>query len=153
MTITELLLNFRSALRSVAPLAERVGVPWRRPDAYDEWDDIATVLFVNLVAKVLQWSLVEDTGREAPIAAYDVLLESYENVNAIEVRHTSLNGERFVFHAFGTENAPFDIVEVRRTSLAGRPWSGNLETCPVRGAEFFVRLCNGRILSEVSGAG
>ena len=60
MTIASVLLNFRTALLAIVPAVERAGISWKRPDAYDEWDAIATTVFDKLVIEVLRWSLPEE---------------------------------------------------------------------------------------------
>ena len=60
MTVTSVLLNFRDSLRVLLPMVERVDIPWRRGDAYDEWDAITSVLFNKLVQEVLRWHLPDN---------------------------------------------------------------------------------------------
>jgi len=140
MTATDILLNFRSALAALVPLVERVGIPWKRPDAYDEWDAMAAELFNNLVVQVFRWSLQEDTQETLRLPSYDLMLESYSELSTIEVIHPALKPGRWIFNAFETEASPFDIVEVRLLSKDGLPITKELETCPVENVQFVLRL-------------
>ncbi len=153
MTVASVLLNFRHALIVLVPSVERAGIPWKRPDAYDEWDAIASTLFDELVVKVLRWSLPHDKQEEFRMSPYDLVLASYTDHSTLEVTHPCLRSGRWLFHAFGTMSEPFDTVEVREVSASGLPLGENLATCPVTGASFCLRLRRGledsRVLDEV----
>ena len=154
MKVASVLLNFRRAILVLVPSMEFVAIPWKRPDAYDEWDEIATMLFSRLVIGVIQWSLPDDDQIDFCMPAYDLLAESYEGQSTLEVSHPILPQGRWVFHAFGTTSEPFDTVEVREVSMQGLPVADNFVTCPLAGADFRFRLCHGsdgdrRILEEI----
>lgn len=87
---------------------------------------------------MLRWRLPE----------YDLLLSNYAGLATLEVVHPSLQPGRWVFHAFGTDNDPFDVVEVRSLSADGRPASEGLKACPVEEATFVLRTQSGQVLSE-----
>lgn len=143
MTVGDVLLNFRSALCALVPFAEHVGISWKRPDAYDEWDTLATTLFDQLVVSVLTWSLPRSGQAGFRLPAYDLLAESYEGLSTLEVTHPSLQEGRWLFHAFGCKDGPFDIVEVRELTEEGLPFGDDLKICPVEGASFTLRLDQG----------
>lgn len=144
MKVTTVLLNFRGALLALVPMVERVGIPWKRPDAYDEWDAIASALFEKLVVEVLRWSLPEDEQKDFQLPAYDLLLPRYVGMGTLEVVHPSLQRGRWLFHAFGTESKPFDLVEVRSLSVDGSPLSEELKTCPIDEVVFRLRIHSDR---------
>lgn len=148
MTVTSVLLNFRAALLSIVPMVEQVNIAWKRPDAYDEWDEIATTMFDKLVVDVLRWSLPEEIQEGFCLPSYDLLLPTYEEVSTLEVIHPSLPQGRWLFHAFGTDKVPFDVVEVRVLSEDSRPLADDLKTCPLDGSEFRLRLSQGAELIE-----
>ncbi len=56
VTITELIGNFRVGLLAVLPSVERLGIPSRRPDAYDHWDALATAVYTALVIEPLLYA-------------------------------------------------------------------------------------------------
>ncbi len=130
---------FRTALLGVLPAVQLADIPWRRLDAYDEWDDIATVLYNALVIETLRGEFPEELWDDFKIPAYDMLLEDYGPYSWIEVlehRGTSV----CVFHALSTENEPFDQVEYRIVSPNGIPLSSELNTVAFDKAKFNLRL-------------
>lgn len=150
MIITDLLLNFRDTLLAVAPKAERVGIPWKRPDAYDDWDAIATTLYDNLVINVIRYSLPESSQDKFELPSYDLLLNSYENMSTIEVSHPQLSDERHVFHAFGTKASPFDVIEVRALTEDGSPLGEDLKMCSLERAQFILHLIHNSFSDSIT---
>ncbi|MEM6454430.1 MAG: hypothetical protein AAF772_04990 [Acidobacteriota bacterium] len=140
MNFSPVLLNFRDALASVVPFVERVDIPWKRPDAYDNWDAIASVLFDKLVVEVIKWSLEAEKQETFSLPAYDLLLDDYSGLSTLEVRHPALTSERWIFHAFGTERRPLDVVELRKLDDRGLPCSERLKTCPIESSRFLLRI-------------
>lgn len=153
MTVTEVLLNFRQALLAILPTVEKVGIPWRRPDAYDEWDGIASALFKSLVFEVLRWSVRGPRKEEFRMPEYDLLLEGYAGLSILEVSHPALPSGRYLFHSFGTEETPFDVLELRRISDTGTPYEQELTLCSVEGCTFQLQLAQwlngGETLEEI----
>ena len=139
MRVTDVLLNFRSALLAVIPYAERFGIPWRRPDAYDEWDAIASVLFSSLVVRVLRCILPESRREEFSLPSYDLLVPHYARYR-IQVVNPALPSGIWVFHAFGTSGEALDVVEVREIDEKGKPLSERLAMCPVSGSVFQLHM-------------
>ena len=148
MKVESVLLNFRAALLALIPMVRRVGITWKRPDAYDEWDTIASTLFEKLVLEVLRWSRPDDAREKFRLPPYDLILPSYAGLSTLEVVHPSLRPGRWLFHAFGTDREPFDVIEVRSLSQDGEPLSEEFETCPVDGAGFRLRIDRGTSLIE-----
>lgn len=133
------ILNFRRALLGVLPSVEAAEIPWRRPDSYDEWDQVATALYDSLVISVLRWEFPEPVWDELNVPPYDMLLHDYGHYSMIEVLPTDGTMCR-VFHALGTENEPFDTVEFRVVAADGRPISPGIETLPLKATEFRLKL-------------
>lgn len=140
MTVTDVLLNFRAALLAIVPAVEHVGIPWKRPDSYDEWDAIASTLFKSLVVEVLRWSLPGCSGDTFRVPLYDQLAPDYSDTSTVEVLHPELPSGRWLFHAFGTSNVPLDVVEIRPLLEDGRVLHEKLATCPVEDSQFRLRL-------------
>lgn len=140
MNVTELIKNFQAALADLASAAERVRIPWRRPDAYDEWDSLATAAYNCLVVTPCCWS--QPTAEQAAfrLPPYDLLLESYAGYSVIEVGPDSPPGIIQVFHALGTTHEPFDTIEWRSVDFSGRPRSEDLRTCPLHDARLALRV-------------
>ncbi len=149
MTVAELILNFRAALLAVLPMVEALGIPWKRGDAYDQWDDLASCLYKQLVGNLVD--SLGASGSETPLclAAYDMMLSDYRDVATIEVHNEALEPGRWVFHAFGTDDDPFDIIEVREVSSDGVPCSEVLCTCGLSGSQFGLALPNGSYIENV----
>jgi len=140
MNIGALVWNFRSALLAVIPAAEAVGVPWRREDAYDEWDGIATQLYKSLVEFPLCWSLPESERERFRLPPYDLLQTKYETTAVIEVTAPSVTSTR-IFHALGTSKEPFDTCECRLVRPDGSAASELVECYPLADVRFRVRFC------------
>jgi hypothetical protein len=124
-------------------MVEALGIAWKRGDAYDEWDDLASCMYQQLVGSIVG-SLREPTS-ETPVhlAAYDMMLREYRECATIDVHNDSLGPGRWVFHAFGSDAEPFDIIEVREVSTDAVAWSEQLRTCPLVGSRFSIFLPNG----------
>ena len=139
MSVAALILNFRSGLAALVPAMERVGVPWKRPHAYDEWDAVASCLYQTLVVEPIRWGLEEADRESFELPPYDLLLDSYSNGSRIEVLHARVSGTVAAFHSLGTIQSPFDAVEVRILSNGG-PASADLTILPIEECRFCLRL-------------
>jgi hypothetical protein len=149
MTVTDVMLNFRAALVAVLPMVEALGIPWKRGDAYDEWDDLASCMYKQLVGNLLSALDVPDGGTPMRLTAYDMMLRDYRQYATIDVQNNALGPGRWVFHAFGTDTAPFDVVEVRELRSDTVPCSEKLRTCPLVGSRFSLTLSNGSSIDRV----
>lgn len=140
MKITALISNFRAGLIGLLPSIVRVGIPWKRPDAYDDWDELTSSLYKLLVVDVVRWAvpMAEQEGFRLP--DYDLLLPTYDGLSLIEVLPSAPAGTLRIFHALGTIREPFDIVEWRSISLGGIPQSEALGTSPADEVELRLRL-------------
>jgi hypothetical protein len=58
-TVTNLVLNFGEACRSLVPSLDRAGVAWSDSDQYDNWDRIAEALFESLVTEPCRFQASE----------------------------------------------------------------------------------------------
>jgi hypothetical protein len=140
MTVTDLVTNFRAALLGVLPSVERVGIPWKRPAAYDEWDNLVEAMYQVLIVEPLRFSLPETERERFNLPGYDMLLPTYEGRTIIEVVPRRSDELIRVFHAFGTVRTPFDVVEWRAVESTGTPRSDVLETSPFEEARFALSL-------------
>jgi hypothetical protein len=116
-TVTEVVLILRDALRALVPHVTRAGIEWRENAAYDDWDEIAQLLFEKIVVASVIWALPEVDRSPIDFAAYDVMYDSYAGKAVIVVK--TANAERLVFHSFGTRDQPFDIVRTRLVDKEG----------------------------------
>ena len=149
MNITELVMNFRDGLLGLVPCFEHAGIPWKRPDAYDEWDNCAAAVFQALVVEPLRSALPETEQERFGLPEYDMLLPTYAGLRVIEVMPARPDGTIRVFHALGTASSPFDVVEVRTVYQDGVPQSDALETVLLEGARFAMRICANSAIAQV----
>jgi len=108
MRVDELLRVLRGAIQSVIPWVEAAGIKWRTGEAYDDWDNIATALYKNIVCS----TLVGDVLDEYPIAKYDLMYESYDNLDFIGVVSREHDNTLFAFISFEGRSLPLDVVRV-----------------------------------------
>lgn len=144
MNVTALLQNFRTGIAGLVPCFERVGIPWRRPDAYDEWDAAVAAVFEALVVAPIRASLPQVDREAFALPAYDMMLDSYAGLSVIEVAPAAPDGDTLLFHALGTSAGLLDAAEVRRVDQHGLPRSGVLQTVPLDGTTWAVRLSGSR---------
>src|SRR5579863_875412 len=102
-SIDELVRSFLDALRVMVPVAERVHMPWREPNAYDDWDRICEAIYRSIVIDSIAHA--QEIRESAPIASYDLRTASYKN-NSF-VCNSVLHGKS-AFVAFETKDLPFD---------------------------------------------
>jgi len=139
MTITELMLNFRAGLLGVLPAVEAVHIPWKRPDAYDEWDAVAASIFQALVITPIRHGVPQLQAEAISFPDYDMLLPRYDGMAVIEVLPELPDGTIRVFHALGTSQDSFDTVEWRAVLPSGAPATGQLLASPLASSHFALR--------------
>ncbi len=139
MTITGLVSNFRNGLQGLLPSVERVGLRWRRPDAYDEWDHLVAAVYEALVVEQIRSGLAEADLERFKLPRYDTLLPTYAGFQVIELVPPDTEQQVRVFHALGTSESPFDVVEWRAVRVDGTPLSEELRVVAVKGARFQIR--------------
>ena len=110
MNANEAILNFRNALIALLPSIEKANILWKSGEAYDEWDAITSSLYNGLVGGPLAWS---DERGECTILPYETIIEKIANYSYLEVRNEKLKDKVYVFYAFATKDAPFDLVLCR----------------------------------------
>lgn len=149
MKVSAAVMNFRDALAGLVPAFDRAGIPWKRPDAYDDWDAVASALFSALVQEVLRAELPEAFRDAFALAEYDLLLPNYRDKSTIELAHTDGRDGRRIFHAFGSDAAPFDTIEYCRVSDVGDLLSDTLERAPLGSVSLRLRALNPRSKEEL----
>lgn len=139
MTVDDLVANFAKALRRLLPAVNRLGIPWKRPDAYDEWDSLAAATFDTLMVAPLKWSIPEAEQERFRLPEYDLLLETYAGYSLIEIDAGSDPGCIRVFHSLETKDEPFDTVGWRPVDPQGQPLRPSFETSPRRAVTMTLR--------------
>lgn len=140
MTVTEVIANFRAGLLGLLPSVERLGIPWRRASAYDTWDNLVAAVYLSLVVEPLRCCLSESEQTRFCLAEYDMVLPSYVGRSVIEVLPALSNDAVRVFHALGTKETPFDVVEWRLVLPNGVPVTDALESTPLDSVLFAIRM-------------
>jgi|SRR5580700_11181170 hypothetical protein len=102
-SIDELVRSFRDALITLVPIAERVHMPWRQPNAYDDWDRICRAIYQSIVVDSIENA--EQIGASAPVPAYDLRILSYKKNSFL---CNSASGSKSAFVGFETKSQPFD---------------------------------------------
>jgi hypothetical protein len=110
-TVSELMGAFRRALVALVPSMDAARIPWRPPNAYDDWEEIAACLYKNVVTRSISWSLPEPTRSAFRMDEYDPAATAPGvRAGALLVRHRSFV-QPLVFRRLQTTAAPFDTVE------------------------------------------
>lgn len=94
---------FREALLALVPIANKVHMPWKEPDNYDDWDTICSALYASIVARSVENAMENEQFFE--LLPYDKRAESY-NENSF-VGSSDL-GIDHAFICLQTRSKPFD---------------------------------------------
>ena len=92
------------------PTLERARIAWRKPDAYDDWDEIVGTLYKSIVIRSIECSFPDEPVLSFP--RYGLLYEQYPDVSFIDVCPEPGNIEGFLLF-FG-----FDTIDIRSTLLS-----------------------------------
>lgn len=140
-SVDELLSIFRSSLLALIPELERAKINWRGPSAYDDWDEIAQVLFRNIVAKSIEWAMPGTNGTPLNLPSYGVRYPDYTTMSFVEVVINSADHDREIlaFIGYGTVEEPFDRVHAFLVDEAGSVLQPDLITVPVSLVRFRFR--------------
>ena len=142
-SVNELVLLFSDAMRVLIPIAERAHMPWKEPDAYDDWDHICEAIYRSMVISSIEHA--DEIGKFMPILDYDRRTSSYEKNSFIG---DAKSKEKEAFLCFETETAPFDhclfAVLDRDLNVVG-----NRRVATAHAEFIFVRRdCDGGILKS-----
>jgi hypothetical protein len=105
--VQELMQLANEGLRLLRPLAEKARIPWREPDAYDDWERLSTAVYHSFVLSSLEYA-VEAKGC-APWIGYDKWIRSYADFSFLSLK---ADPGRSAFVAFDTDREPFDTAVV-----------------------------------------
>ena len=102
-SIDELIALFSDAICALVPIAERAHMPWKEPDAYDDWDLICEAIYRSIVIRSIECA--EEIGAFLPVPSYDRRINSYAENSFVS---SSKSEEAMAFICFETEITPFD---------------------------------------------
>lgn len=108
-TINSLMAAFRKALRAVVPVAEEIGIPWREPDAYDDWDAVANGLYEGFLLHGIRES--KEYNNTLPLAPYGVRRDDYTSYGYVAA---SWRGQVYPLVELATVAAAFDTCVLAR---------------------------------------
>ncbi len=112
---------FRQALCAMVPVVEQVEIPWMEGDAYDDWDEIASTLYEQLVLNTVRSS--SDVPDDLSLPKYDLIQPSYDDKAHFEVVLRSENKTLGPFVGFLATDRHF-----RNVKYAVRDSGGTVDT-------------------------
>lgn len=107
-SVNELIAIFKGALIALVPWLEKAKINWKENEHYDDWDNIANVLFNNIICSSLFGEILE----EYPIARYDFEYDNYSELNFILVKSEDYDGHNLAFVSFQSISLPLDHIKV-----------------------------------------
>jgi len=144
-TIQELLLIFREALVSLIPSMEKAKIPWRDPDAYDDWDSIAMQVFSSIVENACR-EVINDAF---PIPQYGMTMGDYSELSFIDVSSRDSRVVNCVLICLTTKDLPFDTVRIQTLDPATRRGM-TITEIPWESAQFGLSVNKGGRVSRIS---
>ncbi len=105
-SVSKLIQAFQQSLVALLPMMERVKIPWKDGNAYDDWDEICDVLFKNIVVNSLHCRLSDSK----PLPPYGIRQDNYESKSFIGIEMQNVSHAAFVGFKSGEE--PFNQLEV-----------------------------------------
>jgi hypothetical protein len=125
---------------------DRVGIEWRTGCAYDDWDEIAQMLYDKIVGNSIRWGVPEELREAILLPKYDMLYEAYD-AQALIIMTRPLSAERVVFHSFTTVREPFDVIRGRLLNERASSGTDRLITIEPGNVNFHVEV-EGRVFSD-----
>lgn len=107
-SVNELLIIFRGSLLSIVPWLEKANIKWKDEESYDDWENIALVLYENIVCA----SLVGEVLPEYSIAKYGFTYDDYSGVDYLKVMSKEYSEKSLALISFQSFSSPLDSVKV-----------------------------------------
>ncbi len=108
-TVGELFDNFRRALLAILPIAERAQINYRDEQTHRDWERLAESMFDAFIRSPIDSDRAA-TGRELPLARYDIDVDDYLALSWLAANADSPH--RGAVIRFLSKAAPFDTVQV-----------------------------------------
>ena len=103
-------------MTSLVPWLEKANIKWKVGEAYDDYDNIITVLYYNIICTSLYGNVLP----EYPIAKYDFLYDDYSEVDCIIVKNEKYAYNNLIFIAFESISSPLDTIKVAVVDKFGK---------------------------------
>lgn len=139
--ITELMGILCDALTALTPSLDRARIPWRLPDAYDDWDNIASALFENIVINSIRWTLAREPRDDLKVPKYGLRYPDYSGLSFVEVVPLERSLDSYlVFVEYESTQAPFDSIDCVMVNRNGSPARNSVESIMAAGSRFRFQL-------------
>ena len=115
VTASQLLSDFRDALVALVPIAEKTRIAWRKPQAYDDWEEIEVALFHSVVASSFENNA--EGVRWSPLVPYDFVVETYASNSFVSLADTPHHAALL---CLDTQDRPFDTCVAAVLDHEGR---------------------------------
>ena len=86
--VTELVAMLRECLIALLPPLERAKI-W--PACYDDWDDIVSSLFRNVVVRTVEFGVNESMEGKLQVPRYGLAYDDYSGMSFVEVIHPDIS--------------------------------------------------------------
>ena len=116
VTLTELLGVFAASLVALTPFAERLSIPWRDGESYDDWDAIAEALWMSFVVSTMADAL--STGSVLNLPRYGFSYDEYPFKDMLIV--SAEGSELLVVQQIVLDGTPASGIKVARVRLSDR---------------------------------
>lgn len=144
ISVNETIRTFHESLCAIVPLFERLELPWREPDAYDNWDRVAEALYKTMVEEEIEYAHI---GKPIfGIPKYGFCLPSYAEHSYIG---NLTKGQKWAFVGFSTTDKPFDMCNFVVLNVQGKV--SDRTVVPLNGITFtFIpRLKTGQLIDPM----
>src|SRR3954447_14666074 len=104
-SVTDLVGVFGECLSALAPLVTKVGIEWREPKNYDDWDAIASAIYSSIVAKTVAYTVEGELFNE--LTPYAIIMSEYRGASFL---YSTEFGREAVFMKLVSSESPFDTA-------------------------------------------
>jgi hypothetical protein len=115
-SITELIVTFSECLAALTPYMSKLGIEWKEPNNYDDWDNIAAEIYSSVVVRSVAYTVEGEYFARLP--PYDTVLPNYGDTSFL---FSPQFGREAVFLKLESSDMPFDTAVFCRLSPDGRP--------------------------------
>ncbi len=133
-SVTDLVVVLGECLSALTPYMSKVGIPWKEPNNYDDWDEIAGAVYSSVVGKTVAYT-VEGKGFRK-LAPYGLCMPTYAEASFL---FSTQFGREAAFVKLVTSNDAFDTVLFISLNAEGKP-TDEWKKSALRQTQFFALL-------------